>query len=62
MTLAVVSAKHREQAEDALEATRIAQAEFWRSLSELETYLNTELDSTVDFRDATLETLLKVSD
>jgi hypothetical protein len=55
-----LSAKHREHVEDALAATRIAQAEYWRSLGELEACLGVELDSTMDFRDAELETLLGV--
>jgi hypothetical protein len=56
-----VSEKHREEAEDALAATRVAQAEFWRSLRELESCLGVELDSTIDFRDANLEILLRGS-
>jgi len=53
------SKKRRELAEDALDTTRVAQDEFWRSLKELETYLGIELDSTIDFKDTDLETLLK---
>jgi hypothetical protein len=55
--LNLLPTERREQAEDALAATRVAQAEFWRSLSELESCLGIELDSTIDFRDADLETL-----
>jgi len=53
-----LSAKHRELAEDALEATRLAQDGFWKSLGELESRLGIELDSTVDFRDTNLDVLL----
>lgn len=58
MELKLLATRNRERAEDALAATRVAQAEFWRSLGELESCLGIELDSTVDFRDAGLETLL----
>lgn len=53
-----LSAKRLERAEDALATVRIAQADFWKSLSELETCLGTELESTIDFRDTELKILL----
>lgn len=53
-----LSKERREEAEDALAATRVAQAEFWRSLGKLESCLNVELESTWDFRDTELEFLL----
>lgn len=52
------SAERLEGAEVALAATRVAQAEFWRALGDLESCLETELNSTVDFRDASIEALL----
>ncbi len=55
-----ISPTKREQAEDALAATRVAQAEFWKALRDLESCLKTELDSTIDFRDADLDTLLEI--
>ena len=53
-----LSAKRRERAEDTLATVRIAQADFWKSLSDLESCLGIELESTVDFRDTELKTLL----
>lgn len=53
-----LSAKRRERAEDALAIVRIAQAEFWKSLGELESCLGIELDSALDFRDTELKLLL----
>lgn len=58
MELKRLSMRNRERAKDALAVTRVSQAEFWKSLGELESCLGIELDSTVDFRDANLETLL----
>lgn len=53
-----LSAKSRERAEDALATVRIAQADFWKSLSQLESCLGVEVDSTIDFRDTELAILL----
>lgn len=53
-----ISRKNREDAEDLLDLARVAQAEFWRSLSPLETHLGIEIDSTIDLRDADIEALL----
>lgn len=57
--MANISAKRRERAEDVLAATRVAQCDFWKILSDLESCLGMELDSTIDFRDATVDTLLE---
>lgn len=53
-----ISAKRREKAEDLLDLARVAQAEFWRSLSPLEASLGVEIESTIDLRDANIDTLL----
>jgi hypothetical protein len=52
------SAKRLEEARDLLDLARVAQAEFWRSLSPLEACLGVEIDSTTDLRDADIGTLL----
>lgn len=48
----------REETEDLLETARVAQAEFWRSLRDLESLAGVEIESTIDLRDLTLEHLL----
>lgn len=53
-----LSEKRRRKAEDILDAARDAQAEFWRSLSQLESYLRIEIESIIDLRDVSLEDLL----
>lgn len=53
-----LSMKRREEAECLLEATRVAQAEFWSSLSDLESCLGIEIESTIDLRAANIEDLL----
>jgi len=53
-----LSMKRREEAEDLLEASRVAQTEFWRSLSDLESCLGIEIESTIDLRDVKIEDLL----
>lgn len=53
--------KRREEAESALAATLVAQDEFWRCLQNLEFCLRIELDSTVDFRDVQIDSLLNES-
>ena len=53
-----LSTKRREEAECLLEATRVAQAEFWNSLSDLESYLGIEIESTIDLRGANIEDLI----
>ena len=58
MTLKKISAKRREEAEELLDLARVAQAEFWRLLSPLEANLGVEIESTIDLRDANIETLL----
>ena len=50
--------KRREEAECLLEAARVAQAEFWRSFSDLESCLGIEIESTIDLRDTNIEDLL----
>jgi hypothetical protein len=54
-----ISIKRRAEALDALEATRAAQAKFWKCLRELERVTQTELISTIDYREVELDTLLK---
>ncbi|HTB96248.1 MAG TPA: hypothetical protein VK716_04520 [Terracidiphilus sp.] len=46
------------QAEYLLQLARAAQAEFWRSLLDFESFVGVEIESTIDLRDATLEHLL----
>ena len=53
----MLSIRRRASVLAALEATRAAQAEFWRSLSKLEKELRIELPSTVDFRDLDIDIL-----
>ena len=54
-----ISIKRRAEALDALEATRAAQTKFWKCLRELEKITQTELISTIDYREVELDTLLK---
>lgn len=58
MALKKISERRRKEAEDLLDLARVAQAEFWRSLSPLEASLGVEIESTVDLRDASVDTLL----
>jgi hypothetical protein len=53
-----LSSRHLAEAEGCLEAARVAQADFWRSLTDLETSLGTEIEASIDLRDAHLEDLL----
>jgi hypothetical protein len=50
--------KRRDEAENLLEAARVTQTEFWNSLRDLESCLRIEVNSTIDLRDANIETLL----
>jgi hypothetical protein len=53
-----LSIKRCEEAKGLLEASRVAQAEFWRALSDLESCLGIEIVSTIDLQDASIEDLL----
>jgi hypothetical protein len=56
-----LSSRHIAEAESHLETARQAQAYFWSALSDLETCLRVEIESTIDLRDARLEDLLDLS-
>jgi hypothetical protein len=51
----------RKKAAEVLEELRGLQAEFWSKLSELESVLNGELDSTIDFQDHDLQHLITLA-
>lgn len=47
----------RREAEGLLDVARVAQAQFWRSLSDLESCLGIEIESMIDLRDTNIEDL-----
>jgi hypothetical protein len=53
-----LSVRRRAKALAALEATRAAQTEFWKCLRHLERTLQTDLVSTLDYREVSLDVLL----
>jgi hypothetical protein len=54
-----LSPKRLQEAEDLLELSRVAQTEYWQSLTSLEACLHIEIDSTIDLSNADLEILLR---
>ena len=54
-----LSSRRLADAEVHLDAARVAQSEFWKALSDLETCLGIEIESSIDLRDASLEDLLE---
>lgn len=52
-----ISTRRRLAVFSALQNTRTAQAEFWKSLGRLERLLGRELVSTIDYRDVDVELL-----
>ena len=53
-----LSSRHLAEAAFRLEIARLAQAEFWKALRDLENCLGLQVESTIDLRDARAQDLL----